>query len=411
MKFYSKLIFCGLLVLGSSCSRLEVVEKEQALRLSSGPDLNFLNQAVTQWPNRDEHIQMSISWLEKVPNKELSFGACRINAQDYATSLRSLLDKNDLEFVKAIHDSYDFMEVYGKDKWGEILLTSYYSPVIKGSKKPNSLYSQALYAMPDDLIMIDMKDFVERGIIEEELYSRAQLPAKIVYGEKGEILGVKPFFSRKEIDEDGLLKGKGLELAYVDPIDAFFLQIQGSGLIEFEDGTRVFLGYAAQNGHRYYSIGKSLFDIIPQEEMSKDKLVSYLRELPLDERNLLLFENPSYVFFRDLNQEKGQTTFGPPVIDKRTIAIDYRVLPMGALAFLDFDSPRIKTVEELKAFEVNQLEREGRFVLAHDSGGAIKGAGRADLFWGMGDIASYNAGVMRHRGKLWFLAPKACSVN
>lgn len=391
-----------------SCARVEVNQREEAMRASYGPESFLLEQSLLSWKERDKQLELNISWLEKTPEKELVFGACHLSSQEYANSLRALLKLSREDFKKTLLQSFKFFEVYGKDHWGEVLLTSYYSPVVKGSRRRTEEFSRALYAVPKDLVMISYNDFVNDEIIAEGSYSRGELPALIEYDEKGKVSKIAPYFSRREIDSDGVLKGRGLELAYVDPVDAFFLQIQGSGVIEFSDGTKLALGYAAQNGHRYYSIGKSLFDIIPQDEMSKDKLVSYLGSLEVEQRDELLFENPSYVFFRKLEHRKGQTTFGPTVIDKRTIAVDYRVFPLGALAFLDFNSPEILTKEELQSFSSEQLKREGRFVFAHDSGGAIKGPGRADLYWGEGKLASYNAGVMRHRGKMWFVAPKNC---
>ena len=395
----------------TGCSRLENVERHEAMRDSRGPQLDLLNQAIEQWPKRNEELALNIEWLERRPDKELVFGSCILSSQQYANYLKPLLNLSNLDLLNLLAREYEFYEVYGKDRWGEILLTSYYSPVIKGSKTFSNKFSQALYSMPEDLGMISLKDFVAKDILTPEEHSRSQLPALISYDKKGKVETIKAYHSRQEIDEGLVLKGRGLELAYVDPIDAFFLHIQGSGLIEFEDGSLSFLGYAAQNGHRYYSIGKSLFDIIPQEEMSKDKLVDYLKGLTPQKRDELLFENPSYVFFRKLEEGAGQTTFGPSVIDKRTIAIDHRVFPMGGIAFIDFKTPDLKNREELKSFSKDTLEREGRFVLAHDSGGAIKGPGRADLYWGKGEEASINAGVMRHRGKMWFLAPRNCNLK
>lgn len=406
MNKFTPLIAVSMLLL--SCSRMESVERSEAMRASPGPESSLLSDSLEQWRQRNEHLALNIKWLEKNPQKELIFGPCHISAGAYAKALKPLLKLKGKNFMRGLKENFQFYEVYGKDQWGEILLTSYYSPVIKGSRKPTSKFSQALYRMPDDLVLISLKDFISDHIVDEDSYSRGLLPAKLEYDKAGKISKISPYYSRQEIDGDLALKGKGLELVYVDPIDAFFLQIQGSGLVELEDGSRLSLGYAGQNGHRYYSIGKSLFDIIPQEQMSKDKLVTYLKSLDPQKRRDLLFENPSYVFFKELNQKEGVTTFGPSVIDKRTLAIDYRVFPLGGMAFIDFSSPSIKTQKELQDFTSDQLVREGRFVFAHDSGGAIKGPGRADLYWGTGDIASYNAGVMRHRGKMWFLAPRDC---
>ena len=419
MKSYKPLSFDLIFILAislfhctfmSSCSRQNIVDRSKAMRESSGPETELLNQAIMSWPKekREEHIDLSVQWLNKRESQTLEFGSCSLKASEYANEISKLKGKNDQEFLHLLQSDYRFYEVYGKDEWGEVLLTSYYSPVIQGSKRPSEKFSQALYSTPKDLYMISLGEFKRAGIFAPDAYSKDSLAARVEFNKEGQIIKIGPYFSRYEIDRLGSLENRGLVLAYVDPIDAFFLQIQGSGLVELEGGEILSLGYDAQNGHRYYSIGKSLFHKIPPEEMSKDRIVSYLRSLSREERNKLFDENPSYVFFRTLERNIGQTTFGPDVIDRRTIAIDYKVFPLGALGFIDFLSPRISDYNEFESFTPDDLEREGRFVLAHDSGGAIKGTGRVDLYWGKGDIASLNAGVMRHRGSLWFLVPKNC---
>lgn len=397
------LIFC-------SCSRNEIKSPQEAMRPSTGPEHLTMEQAISNWsqPIRDEHLKLNIKWLLKRPERQLTFGKCELPARDYAQSLTELLEKDDKTVMNLIRQKFKFFEVYGKDEWGEVLLTSYYSPVIKGSRVPTEKFTQPLYRTPKDLTVVDMGSYIEKEIIQSEEDSKGLTAGRMIKDRHGKIYKVIPFFSRLEIDRELALKGRGLELAYVDPIDAFFLQIQGSGVIEFADGTSMSLGYAAQNGHRYYSIGKSLFDIIPKDEMSKNKLVHYLKSLTERERNYILDKNQSYVFFRELETKFGQTTYGPSVIAKRTVAIDYRVFPMGGVAFLDFLSPQITTYEDLEKFNHDALEPEGRFVLAHDSGGAIRGPGRVDLYWGKGEFASYNAGVMRHKGQMWFLVPSQC---
>jgi len=224
----------------------------------------------------------------------------------------------------------------------------------------------------------------------EKLFGRAQ-------GEQ-----FTPYYSRGEIDEEELLKGRQLEIAWVeDPIDVFFMHIQGSGIIRLPDGRRLSLGYAAQNGRPYRSIGRLLIDEgkIPREEMSMQRLRRYLSDNP-DERNDIFRYNESYVFFRVL--ENGPLgSLEVPVTAGRSIATDGRLFPKGALAWIETQIPVIDDAGQLAGWRPI-----GRFVLNQDTGGAIRGFQRADLYFGAGDKPGALAGYMNRRGKIFFLMLK-----
>jgi membrane-bound lytic murein transglycosylase A len=211
-----------------------------------------------------------------------------------------------------------------------------------------------------------------------------------------------PYYTREEIESKQVLEGQNLEFAWVDPVDAFFVQIQGSGTVRFEDGEELRLGYAAKNGHPFIGISKYLSDVIPVERMSMQAVDGYLRQLPEDEMKRILNKNPSYVFFRIL-EGKPVTSLGAEVVDGRTIATDPSFFPKGALAYMEFPKPVFK---DEASIEPIGWEPTSRLVLDQDTGGAIRGPYRVDLYWGSGKEAGRHAGVMKERGRLYYLVPK-----
>ncbi len=210
------------------------------------------------------------------------------------------------------------------------------------------------------------------------------------------------YYSRREIDQLGALRGRALEIAWVkDPIDLFFLHIQGSGLLRLRDGREVTVGYAAQNGLPYRSIGRLLIDDgkVAKEEMSMQRLRRYLVENPGEQDEILAY-NESYVFFR-FNEGGPLGSLGVPVTAGRSIATDSRLFPRGALALVQMDIPVIGPQGELAGWRPVT-----RFVLNQDTGGAIRGPQRADYYFGTGDEAGALAGYMNRQGRLYFLARK-----
>ncbi len=291
-----------------------------------------------------------------------------------------------------IRDHFDFYETYGRESWGEILLTGYYEPIIRGSRSRTNTFSQPLYAKPKDLLTVPLAPFSQRFQGEGALKGRVQ-QEKVV-----------PYFSREEIDGGGALKGRGLELAWVDPIDAFFLQIQGSGTIEFGNTSREHLVYAEKNGHAYIPIGKFLREQIAPKPVTMQAIVNELKKMSPAERDGILFKNPSYVFFAR-SKQRAVTSLGVPATPGRTVAADPSLAPKGALAFVSFSKP-VFAHAETSDTAPTATEEVGRFVLDQDSGGAITGTGRIDLFWGRGDDAGRYAGALQDSARIWYLLPK-----
>jgi membrane-bound lytic murein transglycosylase A len=205
-----------------------------------------------------------------------------------------------------------------------------------------------------------------------------------------------PYYNRTEIS-NGKAPLQGRELFWVEnAVELFFLQIQGSGRIELPDGTLVKIGYAEQNGHPYISIGKKLVEMgeLKIEEASMQGIKSWAEQHP-NKLQSLLEQNPSYVFFRELPDGLPAPlgALGVPLTEAYSIAVDPRTIPLGAPVFLSTTYP-------------NTTEPLNRLMLAQDTGGAIKGAVRADFFWGFGEQAGAQAGRMKQSGQMWVLFPK-----
>jgi len=272
------------------------------------------------------------------------------------------------------------------------MVTGYYEPLLDGSRIRSERHRVPLYSAPDDLLTIDLT----------ELYP--ELKDKRLRG-RVEGKRVIPYWTRADI-ESGKAPANGMrELVYVDdPVEAFFLQIQGSGRVRLAEGGVMRVGYADQNGYPFRSIGRIL---VERGELTLDKasmqgIKDWGRRNP--EKLLpLLDENPSYVFFREVPPPAPGTleaaidgplgTLGVPLLRERTLAVDARSVPLGAPVFL-------ATTYPLSTRPLSRL------MMAQDTGGAIRGAVRADFFWGFGDEAGRQAGRMKQDGRMWILWPK-----
>ena len=248
-----------------------------------------------------------------------------------------------------------------------------------------------LYAVPDDLLTIDLTELYP-DLKDKRLRGRVE-------GRR-----VIPYWPRADI-ETGKAPVEGKALAYVDdPVEAFFLHIQGSGRVRLAEGGILRVGYADQNGHPFRSIGRLLVERgeLPLERASMQGIKEWGRRNP-DKLARLLDENPSYIFFREVPAPGPGTpeaeidgpigTLGVPLLRGRTLAVDPRSIPLGAPVFL-------ATTYPLSSRPLQRL------MFAQDTGGAIKGALRADFFWGFGDEAGRSAGRMKQEGQMWLLWPK-----
>lgn len=265
------------------------------------------------------------------------------------------------------------------------LFTGYYEPLLKGARRPRGPYRVPLYARPDDLVTVDLGAFKPdlRGQSVTGRVSRGPDGARLV-----------PYHARKEI-EKGAIKGTRV-LAWVnDATDAFFLHIQGSGLIQMEDGSVLRAGYAAQNGLPYTPVGRELIrrGVLTRETVSMQAIRAWLEAHPKEAQDLLNV-NESYVFFRDLGEKGPLGAEGVVLTPRRSLAVDSRHIPYGAPVFIDAQDPT-----DAKA-------RLRRLMIAQDTGGAIRGAVRGDVFWGAGATAAETAGVMKSPGSAYVLLPR-----
>jgi membrane-bound lytic murein transglycosylase A len=285
-----------------------------------------------------------------------------------------------LNYFKAYFSVYKTTNIDGSDNG---LITGYYEPILKGSRIQSPAFPYPLYAQPADLITVALDT-----LYPELKYKRI----------RGRLVGNKliPYYSRAEIEaEQSPIKEQAL--IYIDDIiDAFFLQIQGSGLVQLENGEEVHIGYADQNGHAYQSIGQLLIarGELKASEASMQGIKNWARN-NLNKVRELLNSNPSYVFFREL--PKGLVgplgALGVPLLGEQAIAVDAKFIPLGAPVFLSTTAP-------------NSIKPLKKLMMAQDTGGAIKGGVRADFYWGSGVDAGEKAGAMKQTGKMWVLLPK-----
>jgi len=270
-----------------------------------------------------------------------------------------------------------------------VLFTGYYEPVYEGRLSPDETFRYPLYGLPDDLIKIDLSLFNEKF--------RGETIVARIEGKK-----VLPYYSRQQIEAERVLKGKGLEIAWLkDPLDVAFLHVQGSGRLRLPDGKDLLVHFQASNGRPYRSIGRYMIEkgFLAREEMSMQAIRRYLTENP-EFLNEVLNHNPSYVFFRQV--EKGPLgSLDILLTPARSVALDPRIFPRGALGFITCQKPIVNDQGNIIGWT-----KFSRFVLNQDSGGAIKGAGRADIFWGSGPYAELAAGHLQHEGELYILIKK-----
>lgn len=277
--------------------------------------------------------------------------------------------------------------------WGgetQGLFTGYYEPLLRGSRRRDDRFRVALHRRPDDLVRVEL------GRFDPALQGK-RIAGRVVGAE------LEPYPDRAAI-EAGALRDE-LALVWVDdPIDAFFLHIQGSGRVRLEDGGELRLRYADQNGRRYHAIGRELIrrGALSRETVSMQSIRAWLQAHP-EEAAAVMGTNPSYVFFQELRGPGPLGALGVPLTPGRSIAVDRRLLPLGAPLWLEASHPDA---------DAGRPDRPlNRLMLAQDTGGAITGAVRGDVFWGHGDEAYEIAGRMKHPGRWYLLLPKAAAAR
>ncbi len=269
----------------------------------------------------------------------------------------------------------------------EGLVTGYYEPLIQGSREKKLPYLTPVFAPPTDLIVVEL------DALYPEL-KHLRLRGRLIETDRGRKL--VPYFSRADWAAEEVLRSTHALLWVNDPVDFFFLQIQGSGQVLLDDGSKIRIGYADQNGHPYRSIGRWLIDQgeLQSHEASMQGIKAWAAAHP-QRLQELLNTNPSLVFFRELPATGSGPpgALGLPLTPERSIAVDPRHVPLGAPVWLDSTWP-------------NSAESLTRLMLAQDTGGAIRGPVRADFYWGSGADAGSQAGRMKQRSRMWVLLPR-----
>lgn len=320
------------------------------------------------------------------------FGTRRVSAKDWCTKTSKAFlsiankSKNWKVFWRKARNKFDWFKSRGRDGKGEVFYTGYYSPLIEASREPSSEYSAPLYRKPADLV-------------------RVEIDQKKVWRKKNSDNTYSMHYTREEIEEKRALEGQGLEIAYLKgPFDTFVFQVQGAGKVRIRssDG-RVkteFLNYSAQNGHPYVSVGRVMRDMgVPKEYLSLPGMRRYFEEYP-DQLQPILSKNASYVYF----SETDDGPYGSKSVilsGGHSVATDHSVFPFGAIGMIQTVRPifdKDQRVKEWKPFS--------RLILNQDVGGAIRGPGRVDVFWGEDQYAELAAGHLQHLGTLYFAIAK-----
>lgn len=265
----------------------------------------------------------------------------------------------------------------------EGLFTGYYEASLNGSRTRHDQYQTPLRRRPADLVMVDL------GLFREALKGQ-RIAGRAVDG------NLKPFEDHRAIDQGRLPQDDTLPLVWVDdPVKAFFLQIQGSGRVLLDDGTTMRVGYAGQNGHVYYAVGRELVKrgLMDKDDVSMQSIESWLKDHS-DQAKEIMYANPSYVFFQELTGDGPLGGENIVLTPERSLAVDRSKLAYGIPVWIDIPDSTLH-----------------RLMVAQDTGGAIRGPVRGDIFFGYGEQAEAKAGPMKAKGYWWLLLPKTIKAN
>ena len=394
-------MMCGLLLPGGGClffsKTQDTSPKTSFVRLPEKSFPGFEDTLAN--PDLGHALEQSIAYYGKIPrDRKFKLGQEVYTAGHMKRSLEFFLEfvrekPSSDAMTRFVRNYYDLFQSLGRDQKGEVLFTGYYEPSLRGSlTRDEKNYPVPLYSRPRDLVQVDLSRFSPKYAKDGILTARVTPDNQVV-----------PYFTRGEINQRGDFCLQAPPVAWVASLtDRFFLEIQGSGRVELDNGGVLRVHYDGKNGRPYRSIGRYLIDQgeIPREEMSMQAIRTWLDAHP-HRRKEVLHQNTSFVFFRT---EKGGPfgSIGMPLTPLRSIATDKSVFPQGALCFVEtFMPPR-----DVPGAGTETWEKVSGFVTNQDTGGAIKGPGRVDIFFGHGSWAENGAGHMNHTGRVYILVLK-----
>lgn len=339
-------------------------------------------------------VDMSLSYYGAFDeDKEFCFGDKNIKKTELEESLKNFkifigTDPSSKELETYISGNFTLYSPYSKEKEKSFLFTGYYEPELKGSLEKTDKYIYPLYLLPENIVYVELDKF-------SSSYGSKKLTAR---KEGNRII---PYFTNEEIAFENALEHDGEVIVWLDSqVDLFFLQIQGSGKVYLENGDVLRVHYAGTNGHGYKSIGKYLIDQnkMTLAEMSMQSLKKYLQENPDELRDILSY-NESYVFF-EVVEGGPYGALSRELTPGRSLASDLKIYPRGGLVYVETKKPVVSGNGEIKKW--TDLKR---FMLIQDTGGAIKGYFRGDIFFGCGEYARTAAGHLADEGNIYILLP------
>jgi len=340
-------------------------------------------------------IEMSLAYLGKQPaDKLIHFGADPYPVSHIIASLKAFArimaaKPSPMELNQVIRDKFYVYQSVGRTGNHDVLFTGYYEPILKARRTPTAAFRIPVHSKPSDMVEIDLSQFA------------ADLKGRTIVGRyTGKT--VVPYPTRKEIRRKPNFNTMAPPIAWLqNEIDLFILQIQGSGRVALEDGTQMHILYAGSNGRPYRSIGRLLIEEgrIARKNMSMQAIRAYLNQ-HAEITTKILDHNPRYIFFKTA-PEGPLGALGQPLTPMRSLAVDRKVMPSAALAFIVTPLPHVSPQGTVEGWQPYR-----GFAMAQDAGSAIKGPGRIDLFMGNGRQAEAGAGRLKHSGLLYFLILK-----
>ncbi len=340
-------------------------------------------------------IKNSVQYLNRLNDDRIfTYGPDTFSAEHIRKSLKTFLltikqNSDSKRFNRELRNKFFLYKAVGRRGNKKVLFTGYFEPILDGNLEPDSICKHPIYRMPDDLLRIDL------GLFRPK-YSGERIMARI------DDQRLVPYYTKRDIDEGRVLEGRDLEIAWLkDSLDIAILHIQGSGIVKLPTGETIRVGYSASNGHPYRSIGRYMIDkgYIAADSLSLQTIRAYIDDHPEIKGEILNY-NPSYIFFTLL--ESGPLgNIAVPLTPGRSLALDDRLFPKGALVYIRCQKPIIGEDGNIAGWVPFS-----RFLLNQDTGGVIKGTGRADIFWGSDPYAELAAGHLQHEGEIYFLVKK-----